>query len=420
VRCPACGRLQERLDDADLTVRVFQICPVCGAAMDVHGLAPGTRIRCGTCGKVQPVIRAATLGPGPPAEEARAEEDTPTEREGMPTVAPARMDQSPRSAAPRPVERAAPAAAPEAPEPQARPFVERAALVNGEPILRHEVELRLSYIVDAARARMGPAAATRQGREMISRLRPQLQRKALDELVADRLVLQQAAEEGVDADPDEVEEVVRRFQLLEGRDAPASDLLDRARKQVILQRMMDRHTDPAPPAPEEVRAYYEANKDAFVEPLAVRLRAIVVYTDRTGRADERPADLILAQAREAFREDGGFADLAREYGEGPFADRGGAYRVGRREFVPVRGLAGPVRAALQGEAPARAGDLVGPVDLGAAQALVRVEACRGGQALPLDEVQDEIEQALMREQRLRDFETYLQHLREAADVRIFL
>ncbi len=64
IQCPGCDTVQPRLPTRHLLTNVYQVCPRCGARMDVKRFKPGQWIRCGTCGHVQRVLRQAVLQEG--------------------------------------------------------------------------------------------------------------------------------------------------------------------------------------------------------------------------------------------------------------------------------------------------------------------------------------------------------------------
>lgn len=59
IQCPACDTIQYRLPGDYVKTLVFQVCPACGARMDVSSFKPETLIRCGTCHTPQRVQREA-------------------------------------------------------------------------------------------------------------------------------------------------------------------------------------------------------------------------------------------------------------------------------------------------------------------------------------------------------------------------
>ena len=63
VRCPKCRRVQRRLPDSELIIKVYQICPSCSQRLDVSGLKPMEAFRCGACGFEQRVLPEAVYNP---------------------------------------------------------------------------------------------------------------------------------------------------------------------------------------------------------------------------------------------------------------------------------------------------------------------------------------------------------------------
>ena len=63
VRCPKCQRVQRRLPDSELIVKVYQICPSCSQRLDVSNLEPMEAFRCGACNFEQRVLPEAVYNP---------------------------------------------------------------------------------------------------------------------------------------------------------------------------------------------------------------------------------------------------------------------------------------------------------------------------------------------------------------------
>ncbi|MFH1867723.1 MAG: peptidylprolyl isomerase [Candidatus Omnitrophota bacterium] len=117
-----------------------------------------------------------------------------------------------------------------------------------------------------------------------------------------------------------VDEMVVEYLLYEeakrrkiGRDPDVIDLIDEASKKIIISRMIDdemKKTDPI--SEDEIAAYYEENKDRYMNPEVVRASHIL-----TGTEEE------AAEAMQALSTGMDFEEVAKKFSNDLTKDRGG-------------------------------------------------------------------------------------------------
>jgi peptidyl-prolyl cis-trans isomerase SurA len=236
------------------------------------------------------------------------------------------------------------------------------AVVGDTPILLSELEEAMAF----ARA-AGDTSS-----------RDELRRATLQQLIEDRVVVETARREGMEAPEREVEEeAARREKELRDQFAAPGDFAEQltreglteaqfrrlqedvARDQILAKKLLEtvRPTWKVTVTDAEIDSFYRANLDQLpVEPQRVRLCHLLVGFGE----DPGVTDSILALARTLkTRAEAGedFAALAREFSAGPAADRGGDLGFIRRgqvlpEFEDVvfslgaGEVGGPVRTRL--------------------------------------------------------------------------
>jgi parvulin-like peptidyl-prolyl isomerase len=272
------------------------------------------------------------------------------------------------------------------------------------------VENRYLDLLERERAALGAAGRGPAGRQRLVARQPALRREALDTMIDETLLLQAARREGVSIGADRLARMVEQRRAELGLSEADLALRQAVHRQLLLEEMLFRHTRPVEPDLPAIRAYHVEHADDFQAPPAVRLRALTIFKQH----DPDAAARRFAAAQELVARNG-FAAAAQVYSEDIFAARGGSFSVGDDGYVRVSELAPAAQQALAG---ARPGAVVGPVDLGSALALLRVEARDAGGTLPLDEVHDEIRAILLRRSRLEQFDRYLARLRDAARITV--
>lgn len=195
------------------------------------------------------------------------------------------------------------------------------AMVNGTPILQRDVQIRLSELLPSA-----PFHGTLPEEKLRG-----LRRAALDDLILDELICEEAARAGVAPDAHVTETEVAAIRSRFGSDrefdaALASNGLTRrsfrnyVERSVLVKQSRRAHV-PADPTDADVRAYYAANASKFVRPEQVHLLELLVAIDPAGgRPAEQKAEARARGLLRRLRQGEDFASLA-------WAESEDAYRV---------------------------------------------------------------------------------------------
>jgi parvulin-like peptidyl-prolyl isomerase len=200
---------------------------------------------------------------------------------------------------------------------------EIAARVNGVAISLQAVE-RVEALIRSPRSE-GSTSAPQQDRQRRLRL-------ALESVIAEELLYQEAASRGIEIEKEKVYEEIRRLketlpdekfpQLLVAHWAVKGEILKTIERNLMIQRLLKEEVfDQAKVSQEELRSFYNNNQALFNTGPEVRLQQILLFAKHEWQVElaRSKADEIAARARAG--ED--FIALLRAYSQGPARDRSG-------------------------------------------------------------------------------------------------
>jgi peptidyl-prolyl cis-trans isomerase C len=213
-----------------------------------------------------------------------------------------------------------------------------------------------------------------------------------------------------------------RFELLaleaSKRDYDKLPEVDRTRKQVMVQQMMkelfEDNIQLSDVTDEEIRAYYEANRDEFHKPEQVRASHILMK-------DAAKARTVLAQLQENPTDINLFRRLAEEHNrdeatKARYGDLGFFARPGEAEPEAGSEVAAPVaEAAFQiGQIGGVHSELVSTAQ---GHHIVKLTGRRAALHRTLDEARRPIQNRLWREKREKAVESFVAELRQKAQIK---
>jgi len=246
----------------------------------------------------------------------------------------------------------------------------------------------------------------------------ELANAAMDNLIADRLLLAEAERRGIAADPDII---TARLQAIEQRYRDRPDwpqieaLLPKIRAeieaQVRIEALKTAVEQVTPPSEQAVLDYYHANPDLFTQPPAFDLDVILIRVLPSATKDEWNAAQQKAEALHAAILAGeNFDALAREHATGTLAEGGGKLgRVHAGQLVP---------SAEELVAATSVGGITAPIRLLDGVAIFRVNDKIAATVSPFEAVRDRAE-ILYRRDRARDqWSTLIADLRTSATVTV--
>ena len=291
------------------------------------------------------------------------------------------------------------------------------ATVNGAGITRDRLQSRVDASMEQSGMNYGGITRPQQFRQM--------QRNALDLLIAQELLWQTAESEGFVAAADEVdlafEEVRADFpseKALAAHLARSAQTEEEFREELRQRIVIRKWAHEALGATieisdDEVHDFYVANQVRFVQQEAINARHILVKVppdadDETVRAALERAEDILLRAQEGAD----FAELARRFSEGPSAADGG--ELG---FAPRGVFVKPFEDAAFALEP---GEISGITRTGYGFHIIELIDHREGHVIPEQEVAPAIRQQLFEDRLLEAMAARVQNLRQTASIKVLI
>jgi parvulin-like peptidyl-prolyl isomerase len=159
-----------------------------------------------------------------------------------------------------------------------------------------------------------------------------------------------------------------------------------------------------------VKAYYAQHGDEFVEKPQVRIQAIAIMADGKYKGkQEETVRKVLAELADGKP----FAEVARRFSEGPFADSGGDRGWRETSAYPEK-----LRDVLAAMAPGTYRQE--PVTMGDTKYILFLAERKGGGIVPLDsELQEKIQAVLSQKEEAVRYREFINELRRKYFVKVF-
>lgn len=289
------------------------------------------------------------------------------------------------------------------------------AKVNGEIVTLTELEEQLESMLK----QLGPANTP----EEEDARKQELRVKILDTLIDNMLVLQVAEQRGLRVPSRffdewkknimeemniETDEELERQVLLQGGTMEA--LKKRFEDGLLLQEVRRMEVDSKVSVSEpEIEEAYRKDIEAYTEPARVRLREIVVRFDGTNEVDQGEKARRLHQD---IRQGADFAEIARMHSESGSRDAGGDLG-----FFNEGELTEPLATEAFALSP---GDVSEILRLESAFYILRVDEKDEAKVKELEDVRNEVADAIFNEKMSEQMEKFVKQLRERAIVEIKL
>jgi len=290
-----------------------------------------------------------------------------------------------------------------------------AAVVNGTEISRETVELDLERFKEQLLS---------SGRIVSDADNGELREIVLDGLINRELLFQESEKSGFRVTEDQVEERIQTIKSQFSDESQYSDALameniteENLRTDILvglsIQQLLEAEIFPqVTVSDEEIREFYNANQNQFRQPEMVQASHILILLSPDADGKTRTAALAKigeVQARLQKGED--FADLAREYSEGPSNAQGGDLGFfGRGQMVP------PFEEAAFSLDIGQTSDVV-ETEYGLH--LIKVYDKTAEETLALDTVEGDIEDYLLQMGTNKAVENYTASLRSEAEITVF-
>jgi parvulin-like peptidyl-prolyl isomerase len=300
-------------------------------------------------------------------------------------------------------------------------------VVNGIAAVVNADVVTFSQVRELVATREKSAAEIYRGKELEKKVQ-EMRRDAINDLIDRALVLQEFKKKEFNIPSyiidDSVQRIVRQefggdrsafVRTLQSQGYTMARFRDVEKDKMVVQAMRQSKTsDNIIVSPLRIREYYEKNRAAYSTPEQVKLRMIVLHEgSTTGDVSSDSAvskKQMATEIREKLAGGGEFDRLAQMYSEDSTNESGGDWGWIERKTLNEE-LAKVAFSLKQGE--------ISPiVALDNSYYVLMVEAIKPATVKPLSEVQPEIVQTLIQEEKLKAQNKWLQALRQKAYIKI--
>jgi len=296
-----------------------------------------------------------------------------------------------------------------------------AAIVNGDIIT-------FSQVRELMGAREKSASEIYQGAELQAKVQD-MRKEAIKDLIDRALILQEFKKKEFNIPSyiidDSVHRIIRQefggdrtafVRTLQAQGYTMARFRDTEKDKITVQAMRQAKTsDNIIVSPVKIREYYEKNRASYSSPEQVKLRMIVIKEGAsTGDTPADPANSkkeMAVEIREKLAGGAEFDRLAQMYSEDSTNEAGGDW--GWIERKTLNEELSKVAFSL------KPGEISQIIPLDNSYYILMVEAKKPSITKPLSEVQQEIVQALVQQEKLKGQERWLKGLREKAYIKIY-
>lgn len=252
----------------------------------------------------------------------------------------------------------------------------------------------------------------------------QAKHEVLEQMIDKLLVKEEVERLGIKITEDEVDRAVERIKQdnslnkeqliarLEREGSSLEELREQVREEIQRARLLDREvrarvviTD------EQLRQYYDANKDEFMGKNRLRLKIILLPVSHEDTSEKVKATRALAdRLAQEIHNGKSFEELARIHSQGPNAAGGGDLG-----YLKWEDLAPYLKKAIAG---LKAGDVSDVIESPYGFQLVKVVEKETTGVKSFEDVKEQIRAQLYREQLNKRYQSWVAGLREKAYVKI--
>jgi peptidyl-prolyl cis-trans isomerase C len=289
------------------------------------------------------------------------------------------------------------------------------AKVNNSVITDVELNRELS-IIRKRYEEKGTAISDEQLKE--------IRNKVLDGLVRRELIYGACQKDGIKVSPEEIDEA---FQMVKARysdDASFAKMMEQfnvtediikkdiAREIAIKKLIDERFVKNISVTDEEAKEYYEKNKGNFHRPESIRASHILIKVDENASNEEKAkAKERILGIKKKLENGGEFAELAKEFSEGPSAANAGDLGYFRRGQMVK-----PFEGAAFSMQPGQVSDVV---ETRFGYHLIKVIDKTAESTASFDDLKDRITVFLKQEKVQNQLNGYVEKLRKESDIQIF-
>ena len=293
-----------------------------------------------------------------------------------------------------------------------KPSDEKVAVVNGVVITRTQYDKEL----DVHRERI-----SRQGKQISDDQVAELQKDILEGLIEREVLYQESQKAGIKITDQKVNEqlsgIKKRFpneeefkKALASMNLTEAEVREQIQRGLAIRELIDtKVANKIVITEEETKAYYTDNPQLFKKPAQVKASHILIKVEPTADdAKKAAAGKKIEEIQQKLKEGGEFAELAKEYSEGPSSTKGGDLGYFQRGQM--------VKAFEDTAFSMKADEVSGRVETRFGYHLIKVYDKKPAQTLAYADVKNKIAQRLKQEKVEKDATRYVETLKKDAKV----
>jgi len=293
-----------------------------------------------------------------------------------------------------------------------KPSGEKVAVVNGVVISRTQYDKELGV----HRERI-----SRQGKQISDEQMVELKKDILEGLIEREVLYQESHKAGIKITDQKVNDqlagIKKRFsneeefkKALASMGLTEEEVRAQIQRGLAIRELIDQKVaNKIAITDEETKAYYTDNPQLFNQPEKVKASHILIKVEPTADdAKKAEARKKIEEIQQKLKEGGDFAELAKEYSQGPSSTKGGdlGYFQRGQMVKPFEDTAFSMKA----------NEVSGRVETRFGYHLIKVYDKKPGQTLAYADVKDKIAQRLKQEKVEKDATQYVEILKKDAKV----
>jgi peptidyl-prolyl cis-trans isomerase C len=293
---------------------------------------------------------------------------------------------------------------------------EKAAVVNGTVIPMADVEKEIA----AAKQQYA-----RMGQPFDDSELPKMRKMILNRMIDMELLYQEGAEQGLTINEEEANEelaqIIKRFpseeefkKQIAHTGQSEEDLKENIMRGKTIENLIDKEVgDKIIISEEDAKNYYDSNQPSFAQPEQIKASHILIKVEPTADDSAKATALEkIQEIKQKLSEGGDFAELAKEFSEGPSGPNGGDLNY----FGPGQMVPPFEEAAFALEV----GQVSDPVVTRFGYHLIKVYDKKAGSTVQFETAKAQIQQFLKRQKMQEAVGLYIGTLKEKAAVESFL
>jgi len=292
----------------------------------------------------------------------------------------------------------------------------KVAVINGVVITQAHFDKELKVNLERV---------SRQGKQISEEQITALKKDVLDGLIEREVLYQESQKAGIKIDEQKVNDqmagIKKRFpneeefkKALASMGLTEEEVRTQIQRGLSIRGLIDQKVaNKIVVTDEETKAYYDGNPQFFKQPEQIKASHILIKVEPTADdATKAAARKKIEDIRKKLTDGGDFAELAKEYSEGPSAPKGGDLGYFRRGQM--------VKAFDDTAFSMKINEVSGLVETRFGYHLIKVYDKKPEQTLAYAEVKDKIAQRLKQEKIEKGATAYVENLKKDAKIEKFL